>query len=304
MRMKLVTEPQEAREIWDSLSPHETIDDEWDFRFSFIKSLPYKLRFFVGYEADKPVALIPLQENTGVGLMPPYSHNDRPFLEFFGGDDTDDNKILCAPGYLEEVTDFLKDIKMPIYLAPLAITYRGHKDVKFYENKYYLDLKDYKNSEDFLKNEWSKSSRKTILKQIRRIYRDHKVEIFENRLQDLDLLVEYNKKRFGKESSFDYPYRKQIFKDLTEKYDVKMLSVEIDGKTEAVAYGIKYKDVYVGMNAGVSGNIEDLPKLLVLTQIDKAIEWGCKTYDAGKGDSGWKESYKLQKVPQYQLEIA
>jgi hypothetical protein len=82
-----------------------------------------------------------------------------------------------------------------------------------------------------------------------------------------------------------------------------MLSIDIDGQTEAVSYGIKFKNVYIGMNAGVSGNIEDLSKLLVLKQIDKAIEWGCKIYDAGKGDGGWKESYKLRRIPQLQMII-
>lgn len=30
---------------------------------------------------------------------------------------------------------------------------------------------------------------------------------------------------------------------------------------------------------------------------------GCKTYDAGKGDSGWKEQFHLTRIPQYMLTI-
>jgi hypothetical protein len=255
----------------------------------------------VGYDKNRPVVLIPLQRNTGVGLMPPYRDGKGPFLEFFGGDDTDDNIIFSAPEYSNQIVEFLKTLGIHVFLAPLNIKYKTYDEANFYDNKYYINLENYKDSEEFLRNEWSKSSRKTILKQVRKIYREHEIRIMEDRYSDIDLLAEYNIKRFGKDSSFAFAYRKQIFKELIRKFNVVMLSIVVDGKTEAVSYGIKYKKIYVGMNAGVSGKIDDLSKLVILAQIDKAINLGCTVYDAGKGDNGWKESYKFSKIPQFSL---
>ena len=82
-----------------------------------------------------------------------------------------------------------------------------------------------------------------------------------------------------------------------------MITLVINGKKSAVSFGLGYKDTYIGMNAGVSSIVSDLPKLLTFLQINRAIELGCKIYDCGKGDSGWKENFKFSKVPQYSLTI-
>ena len=80
-----------------------------------------------------------------------------------------------------------------------------------------------------------------------------------------------------------------------------MITMIIDGKKSAVSFGLHYKDAYVGMNAGVSSEIPDLPKMLTLYQMGRAIELGCRIYDAGKGDSGWKENFKFEKIPQFKI---
>jgi hypothetical protein len=299
MDFKIISDVEEAKRTWEILSPSINIDDEWNFRYAFFKHLPYDLFFIVGCENNEPRELIALQKNNLEGLMPPYYPGDgKPFLEFFGGDDTDDNKVL---GYREfdHVFGFLKQQNTPAYLAPLDSTYQQTEGSQFYENKFYLDLKNYKSHEDFLLDRWSSDSRKKIRQQINKIYREHNIEILINNYEDIDLIAKYNLERFGKESSFSFGYRKEIFKDLTQLYDALTLTILIDGKKEAVSFGIIYNQTYIGMNAGVNSNIPDLPKLLIMLQIDKAIELGCNMYDVGKGDSGWKENFKLDKTSQY-----
>ncbi|MGE5042243.1 MAG: GNAT family N-acetyltransferase [Candidatus Levyibacteriota bacterium] len=301
MDYKIITDIQDAKKIWNLLSPHKTIDDEWDFRYTFLRHLPYELYFVVGYENGKISTLLPLQKNNGEGLMPPYASKDKaPFYEFFGGDDTDDNTLLGKQLPFEEFKPYLS---LPTYLAPLHSMYENDQNASYYESRYFIDVSNYTSFEDFLRDKWSKDSRKKILQQIRGVYRNHEVKIIENNYEDIDRLSQFNIKRFGDKSSFIFPYRAQIFKELTKLYTVVMLTVVVDGVKEAVSYGIKYKDTYVGMNAGVSGKITDLPKLLIMLQIDKTIQLGCKTYDAGKGDSGWKESYKLDKISQYKISL-
>lgn len=302
LRFEIISSVERCKEIWNLLSSHQAIDDEWDFRYAFLKPLNYQLHFIVAFENDSPVGLLPLQLNDLTGLMPPYYPNDHlPFLEFFGGDDTDDNKIMSKIGNQDLAHELLKQIDNRAYLAPISSDFENFPNASWYANKYFLDISNYKSYEDFLVEKWSSESRKKLLQQIRKIEREHKVEIIHNNIEDLDLLSKFNIERFGDRSSFSHDYRIGIFKELADSYEPTMITLVVDGKKSAVSFGLHYKDAYIGMNAGVSSEISDLPKMLTLLQIGRAIELGCKIYDAGKGDSGWKENFKFSKIPQFKL---
>lgn len=306
IKFKTISTLEEAKNVWETLSPHKTIDDEWNFRYAFLENLNYDLHFIAGYDNEKLIGLLPLQRNNLNGLHPPYAKiADTPFLEFFGGDDTDDNTVWINKGYEECVPQFIEQIHEKAYLAPLAqsLTYKTLSS-DFYEYKYYLSLNNYKTYEVYLEDKWSRDSRKKIRQQIRNIYGKHSLQILNNNYEDIKVMGELNKERFGKDSSFIYPYREKIFTTLTKFYQVEMLTVLANDVKHGVSYGIKYKDTYIGMNAGILYEIEDLGKLLTLLQINRAIELGCTLYDAGKGSSGWKESFKFEKIPQYQLKLA
>lgn len=300
---KIITDLEEAEKAWNEFSPHFTIDDEWAFRFAFIKHLNYELYFIAGYDGEKLVGLLPLQKNNLEGLRPPYGKEvTKPFLEFFGGDDTDDNVVLLKPGYGEYVNQFFEQIPIKAYLAPLAKSYTS--DSVPYTNKYLVNIEGVKDYFDYIESKVpGSSSRKTLRKRAKHLYANYKIELIYNNYEDLALISQISIQRFGVESSFNFPYRQQIFEDLTKLYQVETITIMVDGKKEGVSYGIKYKDVYVGMNAGVNHEIRDLGKLLSLLQIDRAIQLGCKAYDGGKGSGVWKEEFGFQIIPQYRLDI-
>lgn len=298
---KVITQLDEAQEIWGNFSPHQVIDDEWNFRFAFYKYLDFQLHFIVGYDGNKPIGLLPLQYNTRKGLLPPQYEPKSNFLEFFGSDDTDDNQIWILPEYLEYETHFLEQIKQSAFLAPLI---KPYANAAFYEEKFYLDLKYLESYDDYIEKRWEGSRKKKLKQQIRKLYRDYKIEILHNNYEDLELLFTLNLQRFGDTSSFQWEYRRNIFKDLIDLFPVATITIVINGKKEAISYGIKHKNKYIGMNAGANIAIPDLGKLLALLQIDHAIALKCDTYDAGKGSKGWKQEFKFVSVPQYKLEIS
>ncbi|HVZ58953.1 MAG TPA: GNAT family N-acetyltransferase [Patescibacteria group bacterium] len=300
---RIIESVDEAKEIWDRLSPHKTIDDEWAFRYTFIRDLPYKIHFIVAYEADQPVAFLPLQLNNREGLQPPYAPTDIDFLEFFGGDDTDDNGILQKETNKSREEAILKQVKSPCILAPLASETLGGRAAELYTSKYVLPLAGYKNYEEYIEVMWQGSSRKKLRQQMRGLYNKYTIEIINNNYNDLDRLFDLNIKRFGDSSSLSTPRRRQIFRNLSELYSVEMISIRVDGKVESVSYGINYKQTYIGMNAGTNTDIQDLGKLLVLLQIGRAIQLGCTAYDGGKGSGVWKEEFKFNKIPQYLLRL-
>jgi hypothetical protein len=302
MEIKIITDIQDAQKLWNYFSPHHNIDDEWKFRYAFLKHLNFDLKFIVVYENEHPIALLPLQENTGKGLLPPYAQK-TDFLEFFGGDDTDNNNLMVIPEHESKRKEIFKLLEKSIpkktVLAPLSpdaadIFQRAH-----YEDLYILDLKKYSDHENFIDDKWDGNSRSKFKRNIRNLYKRNKIQIIRNRFSDLDRLFELNLNRYGESSSFNYSYRKEIFKELIKYYDVEMISICVNGKIEAVSYAINFNNIYYAMNMGVNTEINNIGKLLVLLQIDIAIEKKCTIYDAGKGESGWKEGFHFNKIPQY-----
>lgn len=286
--------------MWDKLSPHISIDDEWYFRYQFYKYLPFKLHFITGFFEGEAIGVLPLQMNTGEGLSPPYADKTQPFLEFFGGDDTDDNRVLMRPDYIHLEKQFLDNVGQFAYLAGLQKKYvYQNEESDFYENKYILSVEGLSSYGDYIEKRWEGSSRKKLRQQVRKLERENKIEVVKNDFSDIEYLAQLNKKRFGGDSSFQHEYRLKVFKDLAQIYQAEIITLYVNGQKMGVSYGIKYKDAFLGMNTGVDGSLSDLGKLLVLQQIQRAIELGCRVYDAGKGSGGWKTEFKFQPVPQY-----
>ncbi len=289
---KIIRNPQEANRAWEELSNKNVIDDDWKFREEFRKYYNYDLHFIGAFDNNRLVGLLPLQFN-----------NRSKMLEVHGGDDTDDNKVLVKPGFENQKEFLIKQLNKSAFLAPLAEPYKHVNPAEFYEYKYYLNLEGLNNYESYLEKYWHGKSKNTFRRQIRNFYRDYKIEIIENNYDDLELMFALNQQRFGNQSSFQDPIRQKIFRDFINMYQVILLTLKVNDKKEAVSYAIKYHDVYLSMNVGVNNKINGLGKLLTLIQINKAIALNCKIYDAGKGDSGWKEKFKFSKIPQYKLKI-
>ena len=111
--------------------------------FMDIKSLKFPLHFIVGYDGAKPVGLLPLQLNTGKGPTPDSYGFKKNFLEFFGGDDMDSNKVFVKEGYEFTVPQFLQQIHDQSVLAPLAEEYKiNNFQAQAFTTKYVADLKE------------------------------------------------------------------------------------------------------------------------------------------------------------------
>ncbi len=304
LSFKIITDLEQARKLWDLFSPHQTIDDEWDFRYTFYKYLKFPLHFIVGYDNAQPVGLLPLQLNTNKGMSNRRFGVKEPFLEFFGGIDTDDNKVFLLPGYENLLPKFLNQVMSIAVLAPLADKYKhGRKEAVYYTDKFAVDLKDLKNIEMFIDANFEGKSRRRMKHRISHFNKNYKMEIKNGTESDLELLFALNKDRFGEKSAFNMEHRKQIFRDLANLYKADLFTIFIDGEPKAVSFSVIHKGVYLGLNSGYDFAVRDLGKLVFISKIQKAIELDCRIFDAGKNDNGWKEHFHLNKIPQYKLEI-
>lgn len=302
LHFTVVQNPDEARKLWEAFSPHETIDDEWDFRDLWTKELELPFYFITGYDGTEAVGLLPLQLNTHKGLGPKLLQREDHYLEFFGGVDTDNNRVLLKPGYEHCVPDFLHQINQAAVLTDLAEAYcfNGQQAVR-QTDKYELDLTGITSFDAYLDRYFQGKNKGKLKNKIRYMYKTNDITIKNGDESELELLFAFSKEKHGENSSFHMEYRQRVYRNLLQRYKADLITILVGGKTKAVAYCIPYKNTYLLLNVGYDHELRDIGKLLVQAQIERAIQLGCIVYDAGKGDNGWKERFHFSKRPQYKL---
>lgn len=297
---KIISDIHEAKAVWEELSPHKTIDDEWEFRQILNTDLNVPLHFMVGYDGEQPVGLLALQKNDRQGLSPKLLSMNSPYLEFFAGIDTDDNGIMIKPGYESAIPEFLKQITEPAILTSIKDQYDG---AEHYIDRFTLDLTQFSDFEDFLQKNLDGKSRQRLINRLNKIEKTYAVEIKKGTAEDLPTLFQFSIDRFGEKSSFNMPQRQAIYKKLLERFNVDLFVITLDDKPAAISFGIIYNGTYTTVNVGYDYNVRDISKYLVVNQLKRAMELGCTTFDAGQGDNGWKEHFHLRKIPQYKLQL-
>lgn len=304
LQFEVIQEEQKAKSLWNTFSPHKTLDDEWGFRDIFSKDFEFPFHFIVGYDREKPVGLLPLQRNTVKGLGPKLLNMQQSFLEFFAGIDADDNKVFLLPGYDAYEEEFYKQIKEPAVLTSLLknISVNGVES-EHYLDRYELDLTEFDSFESFMQNQFDGVSRQRLINRMNKLKKTYSVEIKDTSAEDLHFLFDFSIARFGERSSFHMPQRQQIYKDLFASFKVDLFMLVLDGIPKAISFGIIFNKIYTTVNIGYDYTIRDISKLLVVTQIQRAMQLGCVHFDAGQGENGWKEHFHLQKIPQYKLTL-
>ncbi|GIW61979.1 MAG: hypothetical protein KatS3mg089_0831 [Patescibacteria group bacterium] len=296
LKLKTITNLNDAKHIWEILSPKKRIYDDWNFRFSYYKYFKYPLFFYTLFQNDMPVGLLPLQYNTNLKI-----------LEFFGGNYMEDNNIFTNPDqksmfykkYL--LRKFLQMSKYKVILDFMEEDIEGfHFQISDY--KYELPLENLSSLNDYLTKYWKRKSRNNLKAQIKKLYNQKLIIRYDNFL-DLEYMFELNIKKFGKESTLLFPHRIDFLKEIVRQFNSHLITISINSRKEAVGLSVLYNGIYIGLNSGTNPSINGLGKFLSLQKIEQAISLGAILYDARAGDLGWKEAFHFVKRPQYKLII-
>ncbi|CAN5161374.1 hypothetical protein BH11PAT1_BH11PAT1_5760 [soil metagenome] len=299
-----ITDKEKAREIWKVFSPHKTIDDEFAFRDTWTEDLSFPFHFIVGYDQERPIGLLALQQNTIKGLGPKLLQMETSFLEFFAGIDTDDNGVYILPGYKTVIPQFYAQITSAAVLTSLKEQVKvGEREAIHYLDRYELDLTEFANFEDILQKNLDGKSRQRLINRTNRIEKSYLVEVKKATVEDLPTLFNFSIERFGERSSFHMKDRQKIYYDLFSRFTVDLFLILLDDAPKAISFGIVHNQIYTTVNIGYDYLVRDLSKYLVVTQLKRALTLGCQTFDAGQGDNGWKEHFNLRKIPQYKLAL-
>lgn len=292
----------EAESFWRTLSPQETIFDEWDFRYSFYKYAPHPLCFLVALETtagpkgqseEKAVGLLPLQRNPQHGY------------EFFAEDPCEENRPFVIGGYEKIIPDLYAAIPGAAKCYDITGTDEFTISLPLEDYKYLLPLEGLNNFSDFLEMRLSSKRRRSILKEIETIAKNNiKIKVSDRSSweSDLEILFVFNNNNFAAESYLKEEERAPWRDLLLLPYDWRLVTLQIAGVTQAVSLSVLYKKEWHYLVTGVNfKKYPSLGKYLVKANMEAAIAAQAKIFDAGLGDCGWKHLWHFDKKPQYEV---
>lgn len=292
LRFEIIKELGQVKKIWGQFTPDRHIFDLWDFRFVFYKYFQFPLYCIVGYDGDTPIGILPLQFNT-----------ETKVYEFFGGYFMEENTVFVSLGHEETIPAFYEQVPTPALLGGIMPNHVCEKAFPLDDYKYVLPLAGINTFEDYLNTRLKSSARSSMRYRVRKT-EDIGIRVEEGDPDGLNILIDFNLKHFGAESSFHYPYRKEIYHDLTAlSVEVYILTYIINDIKEGASIALKYKNKYISFNKGSnSKQYPTLPTYMTSKNIEYAIQKGATEYDVLMGNYGWKESWHFDKIPQNKLE--
>lgn len=285
----IIKEKNKCKKLWDTFSSKEVLWDLWDFRYCFHEGFDF--HFIVGSENNEEIGFIPLVFD-----------KKNEVYTYFGDTFPEQNKFFLKDK--NDISTFLKQCP-----EDTQIYYIDKSEKEFYnfdigERRYFLNFIKYdKTIENYLKT-FTKKHRKNLRYDLKRLKeKNYKIKI--NEIKDFEKLIEFNKKKFGKESDYNdkkfVASMKKVIETAQKMQILNMISVQFNKKVEAVGLGIIYNKVYYVVGSGRNVEIKNLGKLLIFEQIKSALEKNCNEIDFLSTESGWKELWNLDSEQMYEF---
>jgi CelD/BcsL family acetyltransferase involved in cellulose biosynthesis len=304
LKIVVISDIKECEKLWREFSPNLTLFDTWEFRLAFYEAYKYKPYFLVLKKNGENLALLPLwyEDNN-------FYEKDLKRYTWFGSDWQEENKFWAKN--IDYIPLLLSLAPTPLYLNAIskdsAEKLKDKIEFKEDEPKYVLNLKGFKNHEDYLMT-LKKNTRRNLRKDRNRILKQNPQIVIDN-FSDLDILIELAKKRFkekGERADWEDPRRVETFKNVIrfsgKSYKVRMIKVKIDGKDAGVDLICIFNNTYFATKCGYNiSEFSGIGNFINLYEIDDAIKLGIKKIDFLQNNYQWKNKY-FPPVPLYKFE--
>lgn len=298
MRRSFITDLDECRELWKAFMPCRNVSDLWEFRLCFQRHFNCRPYFLL------------LEDGQGIAGMLPLSYvEEMDMFVFFPGETWEGKTWLeRTPIYLREPTllqELLLFCPERTYLRYLDVSEISlFPDLKIDEVGYLL----YPSKLDFdisvYRKRFSNKRFKEIIKVVMS-FTDTLDAFKYNRLEDFDFLVDMSLEHFGSNSYVhDHRFR-EAFRDVIHllhgKGWLRMVSLEIGGKTAAVDIGALYERTYTIFLGGTHHELLGIAKAMNMHHIEYACKERLSKVDFLCGDFHWKKLWHLDPEPLYQF---
>ncbi len=287
---------EDCRKLWETFVKPRNISDAWDFRVCFHRHLKHEPSFML------------LEDRKGIAAMLPLSYVDDLDAYFFFPGEVWHNKtwIERTPIYLREsyhLEDLLSFCPPRTFLRYMAVPKESlfpglHVDeigYVLYPHALNFDVTVYG-------NRFSNKKFKNIMKTIKG-FTDSECKFHINRLTDFQLIVDMSIEQFGSNSYlYDYRFRegfRDIMSSLNKKGLLRMVSLDIKGKTVAVDLGALYGGNYTVFLGGTHSGFPGIAKVINMHHIEFVCEHRLSKIDFLCGDFYWKKLWHLDAEPLY-----
>jgi hypothetical protein len=296
MTKRMITGLDACKRLWDSYVQIANLSDLWDFRFCFHKHYQHRLHFLTFEERQEIIAMLPLV------YLP-----DKNIYVFFPGE-TWNGKTWLERTFVhckrpQEIGRFLSGCPERTYLR--YMDWEDAPSVSEFEIDeigYLLRPQDFAYDLEAYYRRFTWKKLKAIKKEIASLLSPGSSWHI-NRLSDYDLLVNMNLGRFG-ESSYFYDNRfAESFRDvmhmLAQRGWLRMVSLEIGGKTVAVDMGALFNNTLVVFLGGTHPDFPGVAKVMNMQHIEFACQHQVSKVDFLCGDFYWKKLWHLDAQPLY-----
>lgn len=320
LNLQVFYKEDEIRDLWEEFTPNNSVFDLWEVRSAFAKAYkfePYFLTLLKQKGRSRNVlGTLPMWHNTDkIDPGDDANTSDAGKYVWWGSNWPEDNiffvqdpdfiplLLTAAPEYME-----LACIK-PLPKYAFLQDFPGYTREE--DKKYFLDLTGTKSVDDYLVR--LKKKKRYNLRRDRKRIHSLFPQVTYNDPQHVEELFKLSIKRFrevfpdepNEYSAFEDNRRCNVYRNLLKnagRYQTRVITSAINGKIEAVEFGLVYNKTYYALNAGADiSNYSGLGVFSNLLVIEDAIKLGCTKLDFLEGDNNWKESWQLSHYYQYQF---
>ncbi|MGE5840097.1 MAG: GNAT family N-acetyltransferase [Deltaproteobacteria bacterium] len=296
IRKKVVNNPEACRALWDKFTVRRNVTDVWEFRECFQKHFKNPLHFILLEDEQGVVGFLPLSYLEDAGkyvLFPGETWNGKTWLERT-------QLYMRSPEILGDLLDAAPDRTHLRYLEcgeTALIPYLELDEIGylFHPPEIGFDMKNY-----FQRFVWKKL--KAIKKEIETMIAPG-CSWHTNRLTDYDIMVNISLSTFGK-SSYFYDSRftedfREVLRFLSRNGWLRMVSLEVGGKTVAVDMAAVYRGTYVVLLGGTDPEFRGVAKAMNMQHLEFSCEQRLSKVDFLCGDFHWKKLWHLDPQPLY-----
>lgn len=297
-KTRFVTGLESCRSLWEAVAEPKHVFDLWSFRACFQRHFHSRPSFLLLEDKGCVTGMLPLcysQEQDMFLFFPGEVWKSKTWIERTPVYAKDNHDLLALLDACPERT-YLRymDLRNGPVQEILSVDELGYV---LYPGRLHQDIAAYY-------RRFSGKKFKNLTRAIQSLVGESTV-FHVNRLEDFDLLVDMSLSRYGEDSYlWDQRFR-ESFRDvmlfLYGRGMLRMVSLEIEGKTVAVDLGALCNNIYTVFLGGTDPDTPGVAKVMNRNHIEFAFQHGVSKVDFLCGDFHWKKLWHLDEEPLYKF---